>query len=151
MGVIKMTDTNNDKDTFLLKLNKVFANGKMTYNDRHELQQLHDTEVLELKMEKQPPTYCKGCSFKCQATECECICHNKMRKYWEKQELKKKYKVVFHMEAPIKTKDIKTKTKILEAISNKMEYLIFATGDLVQDEKNKKELDSYYTIEEVKE
>ena len=39
-----MTDTNNDKDTFLLRLNKVFANGKMTYNDRHELQQLHDTE-----------------------------------------------------------------------------------------------------------
>ena len=21
--------------------------------------------------------YCKGCSFKCQASDCECICHSK--------------------------------------------------------------------------
>lgn len=22
-----------------------------------------------------PPRYCEGCSFKCQATGCECLCH----------------------------------------------------------------------------
>jgi len=31
------------------------------------------------------PTYCRGCSFKCMATGCECTCHDKIRKYWAKQ------------------------------------------------------------------
>lgn len=34
--------------------------------------------------EEQPPTYCKGCSFKCQASDCECKCHIKIREYWER-------------------------------------------------------------------
>jgi hypothetical protein len=25
-----------------------------------------------------PTTYCPNCSFKCQATECDCTCHDKM-------------------------------------------------------------------------
>jgi hypothetical protein len=33
----------------------------------------------------QIPTYCRGCSFKCQATECDCVCHDRMREYWAKQ------------------------------------------------------------------
>jgi hypothetical protein len=33
-----------------------------------------------------PPTYCKGCSFKCQASDCECTCHDKIREYWNKKE-----------------------------------------------------------------
>lgn len=32
-----------------------------------------------------PPTYCAGCSFRCQATGCECVCHDKMREYWKKK------------------------------------------------------------------
>jgi hypothetical protein len=36
------------------------------------------------------PTYCKGCSFKCQASDCECGCHDKIRFYWkEKEEMRK--------------------------------------------------------------
>ncbi|MDO8623078.1 MAG: hypothetical protein Q7R52_02435 [archaeon] len=34
------------------------------------------------------PTYCEGCSFKCQATECDCKCHDRIREYYYK--LKKK-------------------------------------------------------------
>lgn len=30
----------------------------------------------------EPPTYCAGCSFKCQASDCDCTCHDKIRKYW---------------------------------------------------------------------
>lgn len=32
------------------------------------------------------PTYCAGCSFKCQASDCECTCHDKMREYYEREE-----------------------------------------------------------------
>jgi len=27
------------------------------------------------------PTYCKGCSFKCQASDCDCKCHDKIREH----------------------------------------------------------------------
>jgi len=30
------------------------------------------------------PTYCKGCSFKCAASDCDCKCHDVMREYWAK-------------------------------------------------------------------
>jgi hypothetical protein len=36
-----------------------------------------------------PPTYCKGCSFKCAASDCDCECHDKIREYWKKERLRK--------------------------------------------------------------
>jgi len=33
--------------------------------------------------------YCSGCSFKCQATECECTCHDRMREKYNKEQVKK--------------------------------------------------------------
>jgi hypothetical protein len=32
-----------------------------------------------------PPTYCAGCSFKCQASDCDCTCHDKVREYYAKK------------------------------------------------------------------
>lgn len=34
------------------------------------------------------PTYCKGCSFRCQASDCDCTCHDKMREYYSNRENK---------------------------------------------------------------
>jgi len=44
----------------------------------------------ESSYEKKEPTYCVGCSSKCQATECDCICHDKMRKHYEKKNKRRK-------------------------------------------------------------
>lgn len=42
--------------------------------------------MIKNKKDTEIPTYCKGCSFKCQATGCGCICHDKMREYWESRQ-----------------------------------------------------------------
>ena len=34
-----------------------------------------------MKNKNNIPTYCPCCSFKCQATECDCTYHDKIRKY----------------------------------------------------------------------
>jgi len=45
---------------------------------REELiRQYFEMKKMEKKVEK--PTYCKGCSFKCQASDCDCTCHDRMR------------------------------------------------------------------------
>lgn len=41
-------------------------------------------------IENSVPTYCPGCSFKCQASDCDCKCHDRIREYWEKNKLRKK-------------------------------------------------------------
>ena len=48
----------------------------------HEHQKASSTLPLAI------PTYCKGCSFKCQATECECTCHDRMREYYSRRKAK---------------------------------------------------------------
>ena len=42
--------------------------------------------VAEIEGKKDnPPTYCAGCSFKCQASDCDCTCHDRMREYYAKK------------------------------------------------------------------
>ena len=57
----------------------------------------------------------------------------------------KKYKVVFHMEAPIKNKDIKNQVKIFGAISDKMQEYIFGDKGHNPDDVKK-----FYEVKEVK-
>lgn len=44
-------------------------------------------KIADTNIQEEIPTYCNGCSFKCQATECDCICHDKMREYWKSNSL----------------------------------------------------------------
>jgi len=57
----------------------------------------------------------------------------------------KKYKVVFHMEAPIKSKDKNNWIKIFKAISNKMEEYVFDGNGHDKDDIKK-----FYKIKEIK-
>lgn len=38
-----------------------------------------EANEFALAYETAKPTYCAGCSFKCQASDCDCTCHDKMR------------------------------------------------------------------------
>lgn len=58
----------------------------------------------------QPPTYCEGCSFKCQATECDCTCHDKMREFWRDrcfEEVDKIHKTLIDSEKAIRVREPK--------------------------------------------
>lgn len=39
------------------------------------------------KKETKKPTYCAGCSFKCQASDCICRCHERMRRYYAQKRM----------------------------------------------------------------
>ena len=41
--------------------------------------------LMSKACDSEPPTYCKGCSFKCQASDCDCTCHDRMREYYAKK------------------------------------------------------------------
>jgi hypothetical protein len=43
------------------------------------------------------PTYCKKCSSICMTTNCQCKCHDKLKKYWDKK--RKESKIIHPMVA----------------------------------------------------
>jgi len=70
-GNKRVTDMVTGK-TYLVSIKDIILNGLRGDN-------------LKQYPEEKPPTYCEGCSFKCQASDCECSCHDRIREYWERK------------------------------------------------------------------